>query len=144
MTQRTALYAALAITAFVIIATASVALAWPTLRQTEILSDPSTASETLAVPESLPATADIDPQTLLATVQARDKAYRSQIEQANQQISDAYQRLSELEAQNSELLQREQMYQQRLQESALIIESMVNNQPRISAVYGDRDDEDDD
>ena len=137
MNQRTALYTALALTAFVIIATASVALAWPALRQAETSSSLATAPEELAAPETLTANESIDTQALLATVQVRDEAYRNQIEQANQQVSEAYQRLAELESQNNELLQREQVYQQRLQENNVIL-SASYQQP-LGAAASDYD-----
>jgi len=125
MNQKTALYISLTITAFVLIALGSVALAWPALQGSQAgdsLTAQTPPEAQFAVSSSQDASAD--PQTLLATAQARDAAYRSQIEQANQQLNNAYQQLQELKAQNQLLLEREQIYQQRLQESAQIIEAM--------------------
>lgn len=136
MKQRTALYTALAVTAFVMIAAASVALAWPKLSQPATAEDPS-ATQAMTID------ANIDPQSLVATMQARDAAYRNQIEQANQQLNDAYQRLSQLQAQNQELLQREQLYRQRLQESAQIIQSFIDSQAGVQSglIAGESDEE---
>ncbi|NOX61811.1 MAG: hypothetical protein GXP42_07680 [Chloroflexi bacterium] len=136
MTQRTALFAALALTAFVIIGAASVMLALPSIRSANA-SDITPTVETPVQQTASPENADA--QALLDTIQTRESAYRAQIEQANQQLQEAYQRLQQLEAQNSELLQREQIYQQRLQESNQIIESMRSSQPQIGSGWSDDD-----
>ncbi len=136
MTQRTALFTALALTAFVIIGAASVMLALPGIRN----ADAAVSAATVETPiQETAAPADANNQALIETIQTREATYRAQIEQANRQLQDAYQRLQTLEAQNRELLQREQIYQQRLQESNQIIESMRSSQPQIGSGYDDDD-----
>ncbi len=127
MNQKTALYVALALTTFILVAVSSIALAWPSLQQSSPPETPQPVLQeipTLQAPIEQASQTSSDIESLKATIEARDAAYRAQIEQANQQLNDAYKRLQELEALNQELLQREQIYQQRLQESAQIIETL--------------------
>ena len=144
MNQKTALYIALGLTTFILVAVGSVALAWPTLQKSsppapqpviQEIPIQSEQAQTLAGPvSSQPANAvNEDVQALMATVEARDAAYQAQIEQANQQLKEAYRQLQELQALNQELMQREQIYQQRLQESAQIIETMATSQSSVTA-----------
>jgi len=123
MTQKTALYIALGLTTFILVVVGAVALAWPSLQSPQDANSQISLSPAASVVD-----ANADPQALLATAQARDAAYRTQLEQANRQLEQAYQQLSELQAQNQVLQQREQIYRQRLQESAQIIEAMTANQ----------------
>ncbi len=151
MTQKTALYIALGLTTFILVAVGSIALAWPTIQQANepeaqpvIQEIPTMPVQAQTAPSDAPqasAPPAVDVQTLMATIEARDAAYQAQIEQANQQLDEAYQRLQELEALNQELMQREQIYQQRLQESAQIIEAMSTSQsaPAATAYYEDDD-----
>ncbi|MCO6451077.1 MAG: hypothetical protein J5I90_09860 [Caldilineales bacterium] len=137
MTQRTALFASAALTAFVIIAVAAVLLAYPSL-DTALASDSDNVAaaemaaqtETLVLPSPTPAETQ-----LLETLQARDAAYRSQIEQANGQLQQAYDEISQLKTQNQELLQRDQAYRMQLESvgqflQALQVQSMqAQSQP---------------
>ena len=127
MNQKTALYVALGLTTFILVAVSSIALAWPSLQQSspsETLQPFLQEIPTVQVPLEQTSQTNVDVQSLKATIEARDAAYQAQIEQANQQLNDAYKRLQELESLNQALLQREQIYQQRLQESAKIIETL--------------------
>ena len=142
MTQKTALYIALGMTIFILVAVGSVVLAWPAIQQSSNTPKVQPVIQEIpTVPVQVQAAPAIDTQSLMATIEARDAAYRAQIEQANQQLNEAYRRLQELEALNQELLQREQIYQQRLQESAQIIEAMSTSQlaPATTAYYEDDD-----
>ncbi len=129
MKQKTALLIALGLTTFILVAVGAVVLAWPAVQS------PQSADLQAANPDAVPALdANADPQTLLATAQAREAAYRTQIKQANSQLEQAYQQLSQLQAQNQILQQREQIYQQRLQESAQLIEAMSAGQTSQSNI----------
>lgn len=155
MNQKTALYLALGLTTFILVAIGSVALAWPALQQRPdaeaqpVVQTIPTLPAAVQLPE--PSSSQDDPaaaevQSLLNAIEAREAAYRAQIEQANQQLQEAYERLQALEAQNQLLLEREQIYQQRLQESAQVIEAMTAQPASVTtASYEDGDyDEDDD
>ncbi len=127
MNQKTALYIALGLTTFILVAVSSIALAWPSLQQSSPSETPQPILQeipTVQAPLEQTSQTNVDVQSLKATIEARDAAYQAQIEQANQQLNDAYKRLQELESLNQALLQREQIYQQRLQESAKIIETL--------------------
>ncbi len=132
MNQKTALYIAIGISTFFLVAIGSVALAWPALQGASTAETQPVIQEIPNLPADAVTTTQTtvsgDAQTLMATIEARDAAYQAQIEQANQQLNEAYQQLQELKAQNQLLQEREQIYQQRLQESAQIIEAMSATQ----------------
>ncbi|RME84282.1 MAG: hypothetical protein D6775_05925 [Caldilineae bacterium] len=158
MSQRTAAFVAVSLTAFIVIATVVVLLAMPGLRQAEAkLTDTATTAQTEVVqvePAAVSSQADVLPQAnpvavdasttqdtaapaantqMLEVFQQREEAYRQQIEQANTQLKQAYEQLQKLQAQNQELLQREQVYRQRLEESNQIIQTL---QTQLNQVQG--------
>ena len=143
MKQKTALYLALGLTTFILVAIASVALAWPALKPSSTDAqaggqDTNLPTITTSTQPESPSDANqtgMDVQSLLDALESREATYQAQIEQANQQLNEAYQQLQELKAQNQLLLEREQTYRQRLQESAQIIEAL-SAQTSSSAVAG--------
>lgn len=123
MKQRTALLLASALTLFAIIGATAVIRASPT-RQTE--------AATMANVPILSQTTS-DPTTTGAALPAdREAAYRAQIEQANSQLQAAYAQIQQLQNQNQELLQRENVYRQRLGENDQAIQLLQEQVNRLS------------
>lgn len=135
MTQRSAALSAVALTAFIVIATVAVVLAMPGSKTAD-------GAALKATTVTVPALSTADAQTL-TVIQAREQAYQQQIEQANTQLKDAYGQLQQLQAQNQQLLQREQVYQQRLQESNQIIQSHQTQSNQGLLAFRGREHDDD-
>jgi len=96
MKQRTAALTAIALTTFVVIATLAILLASPGSRTVgaQAANDTTPVSQNSSVHNN-----QLDPQ-------AREQAYRQQIEQANIQLQQAYSQIEQLQAQNQQVYQQ--------------------------------------
>lgn len=136
MTQRAALLLAAALTICVLILGAGV-VAFADKRS----PDPNPTVATGAVDAALQESASV--RDLERLVQQRDAHYRTEIEQANTQLQQAYETIRTLQAQNQDLQQRETVYRQSLEEAIRYIQFIQNQSLRFGvnpdAFAGERD-----